>query len=130
MKNGISEIIGSGVLAGDDQLVKVYRALRPLLCSGCVCLIQEGDLFTRRKLQGINLMPRCRQCSPFELNHASGRGEDLLDALLRPEAKKSSANVKQQEAIREMEKRIGPALLLAKRRPLTLNVVLAGNSYM
>jgi hypothetical protein len=62
MQKGISEIAGQGTIA-DGSTVKLYRALRTLLCEKCGAEIREGTLFTRWPLlmnQAMPIMPHCR----------------------------------------------------------------------
>ena len=74
-QEGISELVGEGAGARGRR-TKVYRALRELLCSSCGTSIPEGALFTREtiRLFALRLMPRCRECAPFELEPGGGRG--------------------------------------------------------
>lgn len=53
MKAAISEIVGQAKDSRGTQ-TDVYRALRPLLCSRCGKGIEEGELFTRKKLAGVD----------------------------------------------------------------------------
>ena len=125
----ISEVVGH-VRVADGSSDVVYRALRPLLCAGCGRLVAEGALFTRRKLPGehLRLMPQCAECAPvqFDTRHRKTPSA-LIDALLAPAPETlltqtpataeqpppdaaARARGKREEAQREVQRRIGPAL--------------------
>ena len=113
----VSEIVGRA-----DGGTEVYRALRSLLCATCGAGINEGMLFTRRKVKGIGvrIMPQCRKCAPFTLEGRGKKESDLLRSLLSepPTAAPKSPtpdNASQPRApekniSEEVARRLGPAL--------------------
>ena len=115
MAKGISETHGEALLT-DGTSVKLYKALRPLVCATCAGSIKEGELFTRSKLQGLQIAPRCERCSPFKLKPLStGSNSALLKSLFEPspasKSRSQSATATEQVRVRrEVEKRLGPAL--------------------
>ena len=117
---GISEAHGQGLLP-DGRAVQVYRALRPLLCSACAHSIKEGELFTRARMEGLSIAPRCRACAPFcEIPESSSARSTLLKSLLEPSPtpKKRAPHVAAQDQAgirKEIEKRLGPALKRTRR---------------
>lgn len=119
-QKGISEIAGRGVLA-DGSAVKLYRALRLLLCEKCGAEMREGTLFTRWPLIGqtMPIMPHCRQCTPFDLQESETRRErsSLISALLSSRREPAGEEaVPDREKISEaVEQRLGPALRRARR---------------
>lgn len=121
MAKGISETSGEALLA-DGTSVKLYKALRPLVCAACAGSIKEGELFTRSKLAGLPLAPRCYRCAPFKMKaESAGTKSALLNALLDTSyaSKSGSQTATATEQIRvrrEMEKRLGPALRRARRK--------------
>lgn len=118
MEQGISEIFGEGVGEGGRRL-KVYRALRKLLCSACGASIASGTLFTRKEIEGVGLrvLPRCAACDPFELEADKPKSEsELLRNLLAPETETRDEIEKPRAIPRaDVESRLGPALSRARR---------------
>jgi hypothetical protein len=133
MEHGISEIFGEGVdRAG--RATPVYRALRELLCSGCGAIIPEESLFTRKTLPqlALRILPRCRECTPFELPAGDpGKRSKLLDSLMSPARETGDGQpetggeqetaAKQKDDPRrdvsaEIERRLGPALSRGRRK--------------
>lgn len=121
MTKGISETSGQAVLA-DGTSVTLYRALRPLVCAACVGSIKEGELFTRSKLEGLSLAPRCGTCSPFKMK-AQNDGtnsallKSLLDTSVASKRRSQPATAADQIRVRkEVEKRLGPALRRSRRK--------------
>src|SRR5918911_2908123 len=83
-QEGISEVVGEGT-GPTGRRTKVYRALRELLCSSCGTPVPLGALFTRETHTqfALRLMPRCRECAPFELEGGGERKRSkLLENLL------------------------------------------------
>ena len=121
MAKGISEIAGLGEGVGEPR-VTVYRALKVLICARCGETISEGELFTRRSLdgQGPRILPQCRKCVPFDLRAADKlerRQSALLEALLTPQPDLDEVQVRKPDAGREaVERRLGPALRRCRRR--------------
>lgn len=119
MAKGISEICGQALLS-NGRCVNVYRALRPLVCAACGSLIKEKELFSRGKLAGLPLAPRCRECLPFELQPESATSESgLLKSLFETSSKSRSralTEAEQRNIRRKVEKRLGPALKRTARR--------------
>ena len=121
MKTGISEIVGAGSGAEGGR-VKVYRALRQILCARCGAAISEGELFSRRPYQGqasgLRILPQCRECAPFKMQGDEGARSELLDALLTGTGESSSERVEPQKgaAVEAVEKRLGPALRRVRRK--------------
>ena len=113
MAKGISEIVGLG--AGKSK-VTVYRALKILLCARCSETISEGELFTRRSLdgRGLRILPQCRKCVPFDIratDKTERRQSVLLESLLTPQPELKEVRVRNPDAEREaVEGRLGPAL--------------------
>ncbi len=123
MKQGISEFVAEGRATGDDSEVRVYRALRTLLCTRCGKEIESEALFTRKLLQGIYLTPQCEKCIPFTLKPArKGKKEELLDSLfnlsesIKSQPSRSTAKSPSPEARQAAEKRLGPALSRRKNQ--------------
>jgi hypothetical protein len=120
MKQGVSELLGDG-LTTQGVSVKVYRALRSLLCERCGGQITEGELFTRWPIaeQFLSIMPRCRACVPFEFAErceTPGRSPLIKELLSQPgEAEDATAKASQQDVERSIEKRLGPALRWTRR---------------
>lgn len=118
MKAAISEIVGQ-VKDSLGRQTAVYRALRPLLCSRCGKGIEEGELFTRKKLAGVRISPYCRECAPFEFQPSGQSGSQLLKSLLGPEpAAENSAKAQsdRKATAKEVERRLGPALARCRKR--------------
>ena len=121
MKTGISEIVGAG-RGAEGARVKVYRALRQILCARCGAAIREGELFSRRSYQGqaggLRIMPQCRECAPFEMHGDVGARSELLDSLLTGSGEGSAERVEPQrkEDVEAVEKRLGPALRRVRRK--------------
>ncbi len=127
-QEGISEMVGEGAgLKG--RRTKVYRALRELLCSSCGTPIPEGALFTRETIRqfGLRLMPRCRECAPFEFEGVAGPKrskmlENLLDAPAetgeRPTAAETNGQAGGDSPTRHegVASRLGPALARGRRK--------------
>lgn len=126
-QEGISELVGEGAgLKGRRS--KIYRALRELLCSSCGTPISEGALFTRETIRqfGLRLMPRCRECAPFEFEGVSGaKRSKLLENLLNAPAEtteRPAAETKRRpgdDAPTRNEgaaSRLGPALARGRRK--------------
>ncbi|HYP52786.1 MAG TPA: hypothetical protein VEQ42_04565 [Pyrinomonadaceae bacterium] len=117
-RRAISEIVGDGAGEGGARCV-VYRALRELLCEACGSVISEGELFTRRRIQGqrLRVMPRCGKCAPFKLE-ATERRSALLDTLLESDpTTKPTPTVAEREHVAEaVRRRLGPALSRGKRQ--------------
>ncbi len=119
-QKGISEIAGRGILA-DGSTVKLYRALRMLLCEKCGAEIKEGTLFTRWPLlgQAMPIMPHCRQCTPFELQESATRRErsSLISTLLASarEQVETDASPHSEKISEAIEQRLGPALKRTRR---------------
>jgi hypothetical protein len=117
MKHGISEFVAEGRATGDNTEVRVYRALRTLLCTRCGKEIEVGSQFTRKLMQGIYLTPQCERCVPFTLKPPrKGKKEELLDSLLnlsesiKAQPAKSITKSPSPEAREAADKRLGPAL--------------------
>lgn len=121
MKQGISEFVAEGD-ASDGSQVRVYRALRELLCTRCSNVIATGDLFTRRLLGGIYLTPQCSECVPFQarptLTKATQKksSDALLDSLFEPSPRTRKIAATSPRAKEESGKRLGPALARRRRR--------------
>ena len=120
MAQGISEIFGEGVNA-EGGGVRVYRALRRLMCSACGATIPENSLFTRKRLPslGLRIMPRCRECAPFELrsSDAEPQRSQLIENLLAPAGEKPQPDEKpSRKTNAEIESRLGPALSRAGKK--------------
>lgn len=117
---GISETKGQA-RSSDGRLVTIYVALRPLFCAACAGLIKEGELFTRAKMEGLSIAPRCQKCVPFEETKPSVVTDSpLLKTLFAPSATSKSraqpAAPAEQARIRsEVEKRLGHALKRTRR---------------
>ncbi|HEY0078542.1 MAG TPA: hypothetical protein VGB73_07830 [Pyrinomonadaceae bacterium] len=118
---GISEIVGAGQ-TGEGARCVVYRALRPLFCDTCGVEILEGHLFTRWPLPGqkLNIMPRCRKCTPFKFDESEARNRQqsaLLKSLLtRQQETETQAPAADPSKIAEaVERRLGPALSRVRR---------------
>jgi hypothetical protein len=114
MVKGISVIVGEAD-GSDGAGVPIYRALRPLLCSSCGASIGEGTLFTRRALadSGLRVAAQCRECAPFTLRDAGGKGHPrspLLESLLIPQAERECGRGEQKRAAESVKERLGPAL--------------------
>jgi hypothetical protein len=121
MKQDVSEILGEGRTAQGDA-VKVYRALRPLLCEKCGREITEGELFTRWPIaqQRVRIMPRCRTCVPFEEMEEKKEEQPsspLIRELLGAEPAVETAQEKpsKQEVASAVEERLGPTLRWTRR---------------
>lgn len=117
----VSEIFGEGRTAQGDA-VKVYRALRPLLCEKCGREIAEGELFTRWPIaqQLVRIMPRCRTCVPFdemEEKKDEQPSSPLIRGLLGVEPASETAQEKrsQKETASAIEERLGPTLRWTRR---------------
>ncbi|HWT00527.1 MAG TPA: hypothetical protein VN256_09790 [Pyrinomonadaceae bacterium] len=112
--NAVSEIVGRA-----DKGTAVYRALRPLLCATCGAGINEGALFTRRKVKGIGvrIMPQCRECAPFTFEPGAKKESDLLRSLLaEPAASPPKRPAPEKNINEEVARRLGPALRRKKER--------------
>ena len=98
--------------------MKVYRALRELLCDRCGQQIKEAELFTRWPLvnQTMHLLPRCRKCLPFELEEPK-KGSALISKLIEPtpQAEVKEGHWNQQENQDAVENRLGPVLRWIRR---------------
>lgn len=121
MKQDVSEIFGEGRTAQGDA-VKVYRALRPLLCEKCGREITEGALFTRWPIaqQLVRIMPRCRACVPFdemEEKKEEQPSSPLIRELLGAEPTGAPAQEKssKKEVASAIEERLGPTLRWTRR---------------
>jgi hypothetical protein len=127
MKQEVSEIIGDGMTA-QGASVKVYRALRTLLCERCGGQIAEGEIFTRWPIaqQLLRIMPRCLACAPFELQEQDKTPthpprSTLLTELLNTtrQSDETAAGSSQSDVRRDVgsdiEKRLGPALRWTRR---------------
>lgn len=119
MSKPISEIAGDAEDAR-GRSVSVYRALRPLICASCAIEIACGALFTRRKLSGVEILPRCQKCAPFTFSRSKSSSE-MIRAMLEPPAETNNPSPashpnKQERLNREVEKRLGPALARSRRR--------------
>jgi hypothetical protein len=120
MKSSISEVVGRT----EDPLgkgVAVYCALRSLICAKCGADIKEGELFTRRKLGGINISPHCSKCYPFKLQPQNRSDSSLLRSFLdAPTTGNSSDRTRslpdRQAIAKEVERRLGPALAFSRKR--------------
>ena len=124
-KTGISEIVGEALLkSGETQ--SAYRALRQILCAGCVKVINKGDYFTRKHLSVISMpiSPRCRECVPFEL-HLFGENENdtkkeksklLSDLLDNNESETTKDKTKSEELEEKFLSRLGPVLEKTRRK--------------
>lgn len=119
--SAISEIAGRGELASGAQ-VKVYRALKAILCARCGKEILESELFTRHMLEKsrMPLSPRCRKCVPFRVVPETGADSALLRSLLDAETLETRAptNADAQAPTETEEKflsRLGPALSRVRR---------------
>ncbi|HVG38835.1 MAG TPA: hypothetical protein VM870_06085 [Pyrinomonadaceae bacterium] len=111
MKQGISEYVAEGQAAGDNSQVRIYRALRALLCSRCGMEIESGALFTRKLLQGIYLTPQCQKCVPFASRTTSkGKKEELIESLFHPTPDVTTPAKNPARTRKIVEKRLGPAL--------------------
>lgn len=121
MAQGISEIVGEALGAGDSR-VTAYRALRQLFCAACGGTIREGEFFTRRRLprQGLNILPQCQKCAPFDMRTVSDkerRQSVLLESLLTPEPELNEVRVRKPDVVSEaVERRLGPALRRCRQR--------------
>lgn len=122
MKQDVSEIVCEGVTPQGDA-VRVFRALRPLLCEKCGGQIAEGELFTRWPIaqQLVRIMPRCRACVPFEPKALEEEEKQpsspLIRELLNPDgaAETHQAKASSQEVKRAVEERLGPTLRWTRR---------------
>ena len=121
MAKGISEVVGEAFGAGESR-VTVYRALRMLICARCSGTIGEGELFTRRSLdgRGPRILAQCRKCAPFDMRAAGEierRPSALLDSLLTPQTGPNEVRTRNPGAEREaVERRLGPALRRCRQR--------------
>src|SRR5437762_6896160 len=115
MAKGISEIVGLAEGVGESR-VTVYRALKILLCARCSETIGEGELFTRRSLngQGLRILPQCQKCVPFDMRAADEverRQSVLLGSLLTSQPEQNEVRIRKPDAEKEaVERRLGPAL--------------------
>jgi hypothetical protein len=120
MVKGISEIVGEADGA-DGSRVRVYRALRQLLCAACGGTIREGGLFIRRTLPGygMQLLPRCRGCEPFTPPGDAGLHLALIESLFTPPAQEAETEVRRPTRREELDeavmKRLGPALSRSRK---------------
>lgn len=119
MEHAISEIFGEGVDARGAS-IPIYRALRRLLCSACGAPIPLGAFFTRKAIPGIapRIMPRCRECAPFELrSDEETKKSPLIENLLTPaDGKPDATGEPSLKASEEVERRLGPALSRARAK--------------
>lgn len=121
MAKGISEIVGHAESV-EESRVAVYRALKILICAMCSEAISEGELFTRRSLdgQGLRILPQCRKCVPFDIrvvDEIKRRQSVLLESLLTPQPELNEVRVRNPDAEREaVERRLGPALRRCRQR--------------
>lgn len=124
--SAISEIAGECELASGAR-VKVYTALRAILCARCGKEITAGELFTRQAVARTNLplSPRCRACVPFRLlptNEQARQASPLLRALLDAQGPDPSTGNAPQTVEPETEieekflSRLGPALARVRRK--------------
>ncbi|HVF48951.1 MAG TPA: hypothetical protein VNA19_02615 [Pyrinomonadaceae bacterium] len=119
--SAISEIAGRGELASGAQ-VKVYRALKAILCARCGKEISETELFTRHMLEKsrMPLSPRCRKCVPFQLVPETGADSALLRSLLDAETRATNTHTRADaqapsETEEKLLSRLGPALSRVRR---------------
>jgi hypothetical protein len=122
MKQDVSELLGEGTTTAQGASVKVYRALRSLLCEKCGEQIKEGETFTRWPIaeQLVRIMPRCRACVPFELNEAGEtptHPSSLIRELLSPPsgAVDAAARPSRKDVEGAIEERLGPARRWTRR---------------
>jgi RNase P subunit RPR2 len=129
MDTGISEIVGQAELTSGGS-VQVYRALRSLVCATCGSAINEGTLFTRRRVKGIgvSIMPQCSKCAPFSLRANRKEKSALLRSLLaeqpanpssRPDISADAGTeqeAKEKRIDEEVRRRLGPALNRGRSR--------------
>jgi hypothetical protein len=119
MKVAISEVVGRAKTHGGEE-VSVYRALRELMCASCGRDIACADLFTRRKLGGVSILPRCRKCAPFIWPDKKGSGSELINSLLVSTEEGESRTTRPEPAYSEkiaraVERRLGRALARTRR---------------
>lgn len=108
---GSSENFGEVLLSADGRDARAYRALRPVLCAECPHIIAVGELFTRRELQGVALVPQCRECAPFEPKaEEKNMAEALIKNLLSSSTQALDPVAPNERAHQEVQKRIRPAL--------------------
>jgi hypothetical protein len=119
--SAISEIAGQGELASGVQ-VKIYCALKAILCARCGKEIAGRELFTRHVLEKsrLPLSPRCRVCVPFRLLAENKQGSPLLRSLLDAEHADHSAHAPPAsppatETEKKFLSRLGPALARVRR---------------